>query len=225
MSARKTKNLLGMVSLILISFFYHGCIPKQPVRTTVEHPNSDSVVKAFFAKAKALEKSGNYKEAGKIYSMIANQYDQTDYRKQSVWKVIVLNLHPNNDEINVEAAQDWLKIYATFGLTQQEQENAMLFTALIHQMQFIAEQKDTLAGQIETYKKNNKALKRKLKNARIKEEQAKQKLGQLENYEAALFELEYRFSALRKQLEKMKEVDVQMHNTKKNVDGTPVKTE
>jgi len=166
--------------------------------------------------AAAKESSSNFQAAIKEYSIISEKYPDTRYYKTAVWRVALLNLHPNNPKMDYLDAQNWLKIYLKLPLSPEEKEIAVLYVAIIRQTNQILDEKKALLKIIEQQKKDKATLTELLKQARTKATQTKGKLKKLSTYEAEFLVLEKELSILRDKLQQMKEIDVQMHKTRKN---------
>jgi hypothetical protein len=164
------------------------------------------------------ERLSDFPAALKEVAIIYEKYPDTRFYKTAVWKAVLLNLHPNNSKIDYAAAQDWLQIYLKLPLSLNETEIAVLYEALIYQINQSLDKKNTLFAIIDQQSKNMAILRQDLKQTQTNEAQARAELKKLSAYEAEL-------SILRDKLKKIKEIDVQMHKTKKNTNGKALKSE
>ncbi len=206
------------IIIIILSFLLTGCI------SNIENYNAEHITQTHLAVAESKEKSLNYQDAIKEYTTIFNAYDNTNSQKKAALKVARLNVHPNNPKIDYMAALDWLKIYSNLSLkTEDEEENALILTALIRQITLIQDEKSKLASQVSNQRNGKETLNKKLiacklelislgkKSTTYKTEQSSMK--------KQLSSLEKQLAILNDKLQKIKEIDVQMHKTRK--DNTP----
>ncbi|MCD4676535.1 MAG: hypothetical protein K8S18_11160 [Desulfobacula sp.] len=188
--------------IIILCFFLTGCFPHYLVSDVEFNARNHMELAA------AKENSSNFQEAIQEYAIISEKYPDTSYYKTAVWRAALLNLHPNNPEINYKAAQDWLQIYLKLPLSPEEKEIAVLYNALILQINVTLDEKNKLLTNTKRQNKNMAILTQKLKQAQIKAAKARGELKKLSSYEAEL-------SILKDKLKKMKEIDVQLHKTRK----------
>jgi hypothetical protein len=190
------------IIITILSFLLSGCVSSM-TDSNVEHSTQ-----THMALAESKEKSLNYQDAIKEYVAIFNKYDNTNSQKKAALKVARLNIHPNNSKIDYKAALDWLQIYSNLQLTPEEEENALILAVLIRQINLIEEEKIKLASQVKK-QKEEKAI----------------HLKRLTTYESKKISLEKELSILKEKLQKIKEIDVQMHNTRKNNTPSPQESE
>ncbi len=173
----------------------------------------DHRIQTHLTLADSKEKSLNFQDAIKEYMVIYKKYDHTTSQKKAAIKVARLNIHPNNSNINYKAALDWLQIYSNLQLTPEEEENALILAVLIRQINLIEEEKAKLASQIKI-QKNEKVIYQTKLISNEEEKVADHK--KLLTYEAEKLTLEKELSILKEKLQKIKDIDVQMHETRKN---------
>jgi uncharacterized protein YcfL len=187
------------IIITILSFLLTGCASSM-INSTVERSEQ-----THMALAESKEKSLNYQGAINEYTAIFKRYDDTSFQKKAALKVARLNIHPNNSKTDYKAALDWLQIYSNLPLTPEEEENALILTVLIRQINLIQNEKNKLASQIKNQKKEKVTF-----------------LKKLTTYEAKQANLEKELSILKENLQKIKEVDVQMHKTRKNKTTPPL---
>ncbi len=136
--------------------------------------------------------------------VIFKKYDNKNIQKKAALKVGHLNIHPNNSRIDYKAALDWLQIYSNLQLTPEEEENALILTVLARQINLIEDEKIKLVSQVKKLKKDKVTHQKKLII-----------------YEAEKATLEKELFILNEKLQKIRDIDVQMHRTRKNSTPNP----
>lgn len=191
------------IIITLVCFLQAGCISPQLF--------SDGELKARnqMQLAETMESTSNFEAAIEAYSIISNTYPGTRYYKPAVWRAAVLNVHPDNPEIDYAAAQEWLQLYLKLHLSPKEKEMAVLYAALIRQINQNSDEKNKLLTKIEQQEKDKATLTQKLKQSQTEAAKLRGNLKKLNVYKTEL-------SVLRDKLKKMKDIDVQMHNTRKS---------
>ena len=175
----------------MLCFFMTACIAQ------LQGSKSESGARDFMVRAAAYEKAKAYPQALKEYTEVVNRYPSTGYYKRAVWKVATLNIHPDNPEINDTAARDWLQVYLKLRLASGEKEAAFACLSLLNRIQNL---KAELA-EINTQKE---------KIARV----AQKKTKEIEAGDERVKELETELAHSWDELQKMKAVDVQMHQSR-----------
>jgi uncharacterized protein YdiU (UPF0061 family) len=189
------------IIITLVCFLLTGCISPSLF--------SDGELEArnHMAMAAEKEKSSTFQAAIKTYTEISETYPGTSVYKPAVWRAAILNLHPDNPDINTTSAQEWLHLYLKLPLSSAEKEMADVCLGFIQQTNTDRDERDKLLSLIEQQKKDRENLIQKLKHSRAELEQARRQLKKLRSYEKEL-------SILKDKLEKMKAIDVQIHNNK-----------
>ncbi|MCF6246859.1 MAG: hypothetical protein L3J69_05805 [Desulfobacula sp.] len=189
--------------IITISFFLlTGCI------SGMIDSDAERGAQIHMALAESKEKSLNYQEAIEEYAAISKRYINTSFQKTAVLKAAYLNIHPNNPKIDYMEALSWLQIYSNLLLTPEEEENALILSVLIRRINLIRNEKGKLATLIKRQKEEKTVLIRKLTIC-----------------ETELVSLEKEFSIVKEKLQKIKEVDVQMHKIRKGNTANPLESE
>ncbi len=186
------------IIVTILSFLLAGC-----VSSTIDS-NVEPGAQTQMALAESKEKSLNYQEAIKEYAAISKRYANTRFQKRAVLKAAHLNIHPNNSKINYNSALDWLQIYSNLQLTQGEEESTLILAVLIRQINLTQKEKGKLVSQIKKQKKEKAAH-----------------LKKLNAYEAEQASLEKKLFILEEKFQKIKEIDVQMHKTRKTKTASP----
>lgn len=190
------------IIITILSFLLTGCV------SSIIKSNVENSAQIHMARATSKEKSLNYQEAIKEYAAISKRYVNTSFQKKAVLKAARLNIHPKNPKIDYMAALDWLQFYSSLRLTPDEEENASILAVLIRQINLIQDEKSKLASQIKKQEKKKSTL-----------------LKKNTTYEAELVSLKKKLSILKEKLQKIKEVDVQMHKTRKSNTASPLESE
>jgi len=190
------------IIITILSFLLTGCV------SSVTSPNVETGGQAHMALAESKEKSLNYQDAIKEYAAISKTYANTPSQKKPVLKTAQLNIHPNNPKIDYMAALTWLQLYSSLLLTPEEKENALILAVLIRQINMIQKEKGKLTSQIKKQKKDKAAH-----------------LKKLTAYEAEQASLEKKIRFLEEKLQKIKEIDVRMHKTRKTSTASHLESE
>ncbi|MDA3917801.1 MAG: hypothetical protein PF690_12635 [Deltaproteobacteria bacterium] len=201
--------------IILSCFLITGCVSK--------YLNFDVEAKArrHMVLAASKEDLSQFQDAIKEYILICDKYSDTSYYKPAVWKLTLLNINPDNPDYDYLIALEWLKIYSSLHLTQVEEETAHIYTILIQQTFQIQEEKEKLALEIMQQRNENAGLTNKLLQTRTNSSKKEKKLKKLSSCEAQLSIFKNKLANIEDKLRKMKEIDVQMHETRKNSSSTP----
>lgn len=200
---------------IIISILFillTGCV------SSIMDSNVDNGFQNHLALAEAKERSLNYQEAIEEYAAIFKRYDNLQSQKKSALKAAHLNIHPNNPSTDYMAALSWLKVYSNLKLTPEEEENALILAVLIRQIDLFKNEKDKLASKAQKKGKENEALIKELTSYEAKIARMEKKLTasalQLSSLEEEVFQIKEKF-------QKIKEIDVQMHKTRKSHAESP----
>jgi hypothetical protein len=210
------EEVMNMRLIIILScFLITGCVSK--------YLNFDVEAKArrHMVLAASKEDLSQFQDAIKEYILICDKYSDTSYYKPAVWKLTLLNINPDNPDYDYLIALEWLKIYSSLHLTQVEEETAHIYTILIQQTFQIQEEKEKLALEIMQQRNENAGLTNKLLQTRTNSSKKEKKLKKLSSCEAQLSIFKNKLANIEDKLRKMKEIDVQMHETRKNSSSTP----
>ena len=158
---------------------------------------SESEARDFMVRAAAYEKAKAYPQALQEYAEVAQRYSSTSYYKRAVWKLAILNIYPENPEVSVTAARDWLQVYLGLHLSPEEKQAANSFNSMLNRI-------DDLGAELSDVKKQ------KTKIASVVQKQSKE----LETSAQRVKELEAELTHSYDELQKMKAVDVQMHQSR-----------
>lgn len=183
----KIRNIL----IFMLCLFMTGCSSK------IHTSNSESEAGKLMNHAAELVSSSAYHQAAQEYAMVAERYPSTSYHKLAVWKAGMLNIHPANPETDYTAALYWLQIYLGLPLSPDEKEAATVYVSMIEQI-------DTVQSELSELEVEKAKLVEITQKQSIDNEAASQRLK----------ELEAELANARDELEKMKAVDVRMHQSK-----------
>ena len=179
------------VFIIILCFFMTACISQ------VQGSKSDSAARGYMDRGAAYEKAKDYRKALKEYAEVIQRYASTRYYKRAVWKVATLNIHPDNPDINDSAAYNWFQVYLKLNLSPGEKEAANACLSLLNRI-------DGLKVELSDIKKQKNKI------ASMAQEQSKEiKVG-----DQRVKELEAELAHSWDELQKMKAVDVQMHQSR-----------
>ncbi len=198
------------IIITILSFLLTGCI------SNIENYNAEQIAKTQLAVAESKEKALNYKDAIKEYTKIFNEYDNINSKKRASLKVARLNIHPNNPKIDYKAALDWLQIYSNLPL-KTEDDDALILGALIRQITIIQDEKSKLVAQVNKLKNQEETLNKELSTYKAKLVRLEKKSAAYKTEQASL---ENQLTILNEKLQKIKEIDVQMHKTRKDNTST-----
>jgi cell division septation protein DedD len=189
----KIRNIIIIILCLLMS----GCLSQ------IQGSNSELKARESMERAAALEKAEAYHQAAQEYAMVAEHYPSTSYHKLAVWKAALLNIHPDNPEINYAAALGWLRAYLKLPLSSAEKETATLYVTMVERV-------DDLQAELSSMvEEKNRLL-----------EITKKQSGDIESDTKRRNELEAELAHAWDELNKMKAVDVRMHRSgvEKSVD-------
>jgi len=177
--------------LIILCFFMFGCV------SAMQGSKSESGARDFMVRAAAYENAKAYHKALQEYGEVAKQYSSTSYYKRAVWKLAILNIYPENPDISDTAARDWLQVYLGLHLSPVEKQTADSLVSMLNRIH---------------------NLKAELSDAnKLKDKMASTAQKQSEELEAGaqkVKELETELTHSYDELQKMKAVDVQMHQSR-----------
>lgn len=204
----KIRNIL----IFMLCLFMTGCSSK------IHTSNSESEAGKLMDHAAELVNSSAYHQAAQEYAMVAERYPFTSYHKLAAWKAGMLNIHPANPETDYTAALYWLQIYLGLPLSPDENEAATVYVSMIEQI-------DTVQSELSELEVEKAKLIEITQKQSNDNEAASQRLKELEAELANAEELEAELQTVRDELEKMKAVDVRMHQSKiGNIDDKPAKS-
>jgi len=189
----KIRNII----IIILCLFMSSCLSQ------IQGSNSELKARESMERAAALEKAEAYHQAAQEYAMVAEHYPSTSYHKLAVWKAALLNIHPDNPEINYAAALGWLRAYLKLPLSSAEKETATLYVTMVERV-------DDLQAELSSMvEEKNRLL-----------EITKKQSGDIESDTKRRNELEAELAHAWDELNKMKAVDVRMHRSgvEKSVD-------
>jgi hypothetical protein len=182
--------------IIILCFLVAGCSsPLLDSKSELQALNNMN-------RAAELENLLEYRQAAQEYAIVAERYPSTSYYQAAVWKAALLNIHPANSEIDYSAALYWFKAYLELPLSQVEKECAQLHVAMLEHI-------NRLQAEIPPLNAENERL----------VEVTQQQSGDITTSTQRLRELEAELAQARDELKKMKDVDVQMHRSRVNVNG------
>ncbi len=201
--------------IVLAWFLTFGCVSPYQM--------FDAELKArhHMAVAESKQDSSHIVDAIKEYTLIYEKYGDTSYLKPAVWKLALLNIHPHNPDINYKSAHNWLQIYSNLHLSSGEKEIALILALSIQQTHLIQNEKEKLVSHIKQQKNKIAILTAKLEQAKSNTSETKNKLNACE---AQLKILKKNFATLNNKLQKLKEIDVQMHKIRKKNSVPPLKS-
>jgi cell division septation protein DedD len=183
----KIRNIIG----IMLCFFMAGCVSE------MQGSKSESEARSFMVRAATYENAKAYSQALQEYAEVAKRYSSTSYYKRAVWKLAILNIDPENPKISDASARDWFQAYLRLNLSPEEKEAASVCLSLltkIHdlnaELSDIKTQKDKMASVVRNQSKEMEADAQRIK------------------------ELETELAHSWDELQKMKAVDVQMHQSR-----------
>ena len=186
------------IFIILLCLFMSGCV------SAMKGSKSESGARDFMVRAAAYENAKAYSKALKEYEEVAKQYTSTSYYKRAVWKLAILNIYPENPAVSDTAARDWLQVYLGLHLSPVEKQTA---TSLVSMLNRIRNLKAELSD----------ANMQKDKIASAAQKQSKE----LEAGAQKIKELETELAHSYDELQKMKAVDVQMHESRGGAANKP----
>jgi len=193
-------RFLSIIS-ILLPILLTGCFSKHPVSIEYQPP------KNHLDLAREKEEALNFQEAISEYTHITQNHPEAPYYKTAVFRAALLHIHPENPKTNYKAAQDWLQHYLKLSLSPGEKETATVLAFLTSQIIQDQDGIQKLSSIIEQQKNNLTVSTRKLNAAKKKAAKTKDILSKLKSYEEQL-------SILENKLQKMKDIDIQMHKTR-----------
>ncbi len=192
--------------IVLSWFLITGCVSNYLI------PDVELKARNHMSLAESKQLSSHIVAAIKEYTFIYKKYRDTSYLKPAVLKLALLNIHPDNPVINYISAQDWLQIYLGLHLSPEEEGIALILTRLIRQTHLIQNENEKLESHIKQHKNGIITLTGELEQAKSNLSSSKSKFNACE---AQLSILKKNFAVLNNKLQKLKEIDVQMHKTKK----------
>jgi hypothetical protein len=195
-----------------VLFIVTGCITNFPVS------DRSRQARRHMELAAAKETSFNFQEAIKEYNAISRNYPDTPYYKPAIFKAALLNLHPDNPDIDYAAAQDRLHIYLNLPLSSEEEEIATVLDAIILQSRSTLEERNQVLTKIKQQNREMALLTEKLNQSQKDAAAANEIRKKLSQYEAEL-------SILKSKSRKMKEIDIQLHKTRKTGNDQSLETD
>jgi cell division protein FtsN len=179
------------VCMIMLCFFMAACV------SGLQGSKSESEARNFMVRAATYEKANAYPQALHDYTEVAKRYSSTSYYKRAVWKLAILNIYPEYPEISDAAAHDWLQVYLRLHLSDQEKEAATACLSLLEKIHKLKADLSDLNSQ-----------KEKIASA------AQQQSKEMDADAQRVKELETELAHSWDELQKMKAVDVQMHQSR-----------
>jgi cell division protein FtsN len=179
------------VFIIMLCFFMTACISQ------FQGSKFESEARDFMIRAAEHENAKAYPQALKEYTEVAKQYPSTSYYKRAVWKAATLNIHPDNPKINDTAASDWFQVYLGLHLSSKEKEAASACLSLLKRIH-------NLKGELSDINTEKDKI------ASVAQKQSKE----MEADAQRVKELETELAHSWDELQKMKAVDVQMHQSR-----------
>lgn len=170
--------------LVIFSIFFTGCFPS--LILTDAELNAERQIK----KAHELETSKKFKKASEAYLNIIHYYSDTIFYEEALFKCAVINLHPDNPDPDYTIALKLLQIYLTLDPNYEQMLVAKGYVSVLMQLEQAYDEK------------------RKLSALSGNQKRTKQKL------ESALKACEQKAEDLESKLQKIKEIDVQMHESR-----------
>ncbi len=183
----KIRNIL----IVSLFFFMSGCV------SAMQGSKSESGARDFMVRAAAYENARAYGRALQEYGEVAKQYTSTSYYKRAVWKLAILNIYPENPAKSDTAARDWLQVYLGLQLSPVEKQTAASLVSMLNRI-------DTLKAELA----DANMQKDKMASAAQKQSQ------ELEASAEKIKQLETELAHSYDELQKMKAVDVQMHQSR-----------
>ena len=185
----KIRNII----IIVLCFLMTSCVSQ------IRGSESESAIKVreYMEHAAALEKAEAYRQAAKEYAIVAEQYPSTSYYKQAVWKAGLLNIHPDNHEIDYNESLRWLNVYLEQALSPAEKESATVYVAVVEHINDLQAQLSSMAGE------RDKLL-----------EITRKQSNEIESETKRRNELEAELAKALDELNEMKAVDVRMHRSR-----------
>jgi cell division septation protein DedD len=179
------------IFIVLLCFFMSGCV------SAMQGSKSESGARDFMVRAAAYENTKAYGKALQEYGEVAKRYTSTSYYKRAVWKLAILNIYPENPAISDTAALDWLQVYLGLHLSPVEKQTATSLVSMLNRI---------------------RNLKAELSDANMEKEKiasaAQKQSKELEDGAQKIKELETELAHSYDELQKMKAVDVQMHQSR-----------
>ena len=173
------------------------CLLMTSCMSEIQVSESELKARDYMDRASALENEEAYHQAAQVYAMVADHYPSTSDHKLAVWKAALLNIHPDNPEINYAAALKWLQVYLKLPLSSDEKETAVCYVSMIERI------KDLKAQLSSVSEEKNRLL-----------EITRKQLSDMESDTKRREELEAELAHTWDELNKMKAVDVRMHRSK-----------
>ncbi len=177
----------------MLCFFMTACISQ------FQGSKFESEARDFMIRAAAYENAKAYPQALQAYTDVANRYPSTSYYKRAVWKAATLNIHPDNPKINDTAARDWFQVYLGLHLAPKEKEAAFACLSLLKRIHNLKVELSDISTE-------------KDKIVSVAQQQSKE----MEADTQRVKELETELANSWDELQKMKAVDVQMHQSRED---------
>ena len=179
------------VIVLILCFCLAGCVSQ------FHNSRLESKARSHIENAVMLENSSAYHRADREYAIVAERYPSTSFYKHAVWKAALLNIHPDNSEIDTSAAHFWLNVYLGLALPPEEKENATLYVALLERINGLQAQLSSLVAEKDKF-------------LVVTRKQS----GDIVTCTQRLGELEAELVQAQDELEKLKEVDVRMQRSR-----------
>jgi len=173
------------------------CLLTTSCMSKIQGLESELKARDFMDRAAALEKAEAYHQAAQEYEMVAKHYPSTNYYKPAVWKAALLNIHPDNPEINYSQALTWLRVYLNLPLEADEREAATFYVSMVERI-------NNLQAELSSVSEEKDRL------LKINQKQS----SDIESDTKRRKELETELAHAWDELNKMKAVDVRMHRSR-----------
>lgn len=181
---------LNFCVFALCCFLFHGCVLSSVILTKKELDADQKMKQAY-----AHEVANELQEAEEAYRNVAENFSDTIFYEDALFKSAMLNLHPDNPEPNFDAALGQLQAYLKLDLEYEERLLAEVYVSILTLMKQTENEKQKLSAQIIRQKKEAQTEQGKL-------------ITELANYELKIKDLE-------EKLQKLKDIDVQMHEKRR----------
>ncbi len=180
-----------LITALFLSLLFTGC-------ATIFQSADGTNAKKHMQKAYQHELASDFESAAKEYGVVTKNYSQTSYYENALYKGALASINPQNPNPDYSLALSYMKKYSAFSLYYERRQAVTVYLSLLAKIQkdmniekqdhtSIVKQKKVMAD----LKKNIADLKKELKI-----------------YKAKTNELEDK-------LQKMKDIDVQMHENRR----------
>jgi DNA repair exonuclease SbcCD ATPase subunit len=165
-----------------------------------------------------LEDSKGYAEAAREYAKIAESYPDSFWHKKAVRKAAMLHVHPGNPQPDLEASLRWHRTLSALPISQTEMERIRLRIALLEQIRSLQDEARDRIALLEQIRSVQNEAQERIRNlqddARELRAATGRKTRELAERDGQIQRLESEISRIQEELEKMKEVDLQLHRNR-----------